>query len=438
MKVSVFGLGYVGTVSIACLLHDGHSVIGVDPNQTKVDQLSKGCSPIVEEGVNDLLEKGKSSHNLMAGTDSIKAVLESDLIFICVGTPSQKNGNLDLKFVQQVMEQIGTALQEKSEFCVIVLRSTVLPGTTRNLVIPLLEKVSGKRAGHDFGVCFNPEFLREGTAVDDYWNPPKIVVASTDKRSQQLLAQLNQRINASEFNVSFEAAEMVKYVDNAWHAVKVSFANEVGVLSKAQGVDGHTVMDIFCQDKKLNLSEKYLKPGFAFGGSCLPKDLRALNYQSRSLDLELPVLTSVLTSNKAHIERGFQMITNIGRRRIGILGLSFKAGTDDLRESPMVEVVERLIGKGYEVRIFDSNVNVANLIGANRDFINTHIPHFPKLLMEKLTDVVDFGETIVIGNSSASFKDMVAVAQRQDKVVIDLVRIIDNEATQKGYHGICW
>ncbi len=438
MNLSVFGLGYVGTVSIACLLNDGHSVIGVDPNQTKVDQLSHGSSPIVEYGVNELLEKGKQAGRLRAGTESIKAVLESELIFICVGTPSQQNGNLDLKYVQQVMEEIGTALQEKEDFTVIVLRSTVLPGTTRNLVIPLLEKVSGKRAGQDFGVCFNPEFLREGTAVEDYWNPPKIVVASTDQHSQQRLAQLNSGIPATEFNVGFEAAEMVKYVDNAWHAVKVSFANEVGVLSKAQGVDGHEVMNVFCQDTKLNLSDKYLKPGFAFGGSCLPKDLRALNYQSRSLDLELPMLTSILTSNKTHIERAFQMITNVGRRKIGVLGLSFKAGTDDLRESPMVEVVERLLGKGYDVRIFDANVNVANLIGANRDFISTHIPHFPKILMKNITEVMEFGETIVIGNSSSSFKSMVELAQREKKVVIDLVRIIDKEFMQEGYHGICW
>ncbi len=336
MRISVFGLGYVGAVSAGCLAHDGHQVIGVDPNENKVTLINRGLAPIIENDIGGIIKNSVQTGRLTATTFVVDAVRDTDISLICVGTPSQLNGNLDLSYVRRVCEEIGEALKEKPDFHVVVARSTMLPGSMRDVVIPTLESASGKRSGMDFGICNNPEFLREGTAVYDYYNPPKTVIGETDARAGDLLVKLYEHMSAPLIRTDVETAEMVKYTDNTWHALKVSFANEIGNLCKALGIDGHQVMDIFCQDTKLNLSPYYMKPGFAFGGSCLPKDVRALSYKARSLDLELPVLNSILPSNKRQVEKGIKMIVDKGKRKVGVLGFSFKAGTDDLRESPLV------------------------------------------------------------------------------------------------------
>jgi GDP-mannose 6-dehydrogenase len=437
MKISIFGLGYVGTVSAGCLATDGHRVIGVDPNRTKVELVNSGMTPIIEKDIGEMISLTVKQGRLTATVDVREAVKATDMSLICVGTPSQLNGNLDLSHVRKVCEDIGSAIKEKTDFHVIVIRSTMLPGSMKGIVIPALEEFSGKKAGIDFGVCHNPEFLREGTAVWDYYNPPKTVIGETDQRAGAVLVEIYGKMAAPMIRTDVETAEMVKYTDNTWHALKVSFANEIGNLCKAVGIDGHTVMEIFCQDTKLNLSPYYMKPGFAFGGSCLPKDVRALCYKSRSLDLELPVINSILPSNERQVRNGIKMITDKGHRKIGILGFAFKAGTDDLRESPLVQVIETLLGKGYELKIFDKNVNLAALTGANRDYILNHIPHISRLMAERMEEVVDFAETIVIGNGADEFKS-VPGKLKAGQVVVDLVRISKQKSQEGRYDGICW
>ena len=436
MKISIFGLGYVGTVSAGCLATDGHSVIGVDPNKTKVDLINQGVSPIVEKDIGEMIAAAVKNNLLRATLDVRDAVMNSDISLVCVGTPSQLNGNLDLSHVRKVCEQIGAALKEKSAFHVVVARSTMLPGSMRSVVIPALESYSSKRAGVDFGVCNNPEFLREGTAVFDYYNPPKTVIGETDNKAGELLMQLYAKMSAPLIRTEVETAEMVKYADNTWHAIKVAFANEIGNLCKAEGIDGHKVMEIFCQDTKLNLSPYYMKPGFAFGGSCLPKDVRALMYKGKSLDMDLPLINAILPSNQRQIEKGIKMIVEKGNKRVGILGFSFKAGTDDLRESPLVEVIEYLIGKGYELKLYDKNVNLAALTGANQDYILNHIPHISKLMASSLDEVLKFAQTIVIGNGAAEFRN-VPDEIKPEQVVVDLVRIVPKLSGEQ-YDGICW
>jgi GDP-mannose 6-dehydrogenase len=339
--------------------------------------------------------------------------------------------------VRNVCEQIGLALKKKNQFHVVVCRSTVLPGTMRGVVIPALEQYSGKKAGIDFGVCNNPEFLREGTAVYDFYHPPKTVIGQTDSRSGDMVALLYEAMDAPMIRTSIEVGEMVKYTDNVWHGLKVAFANEIGRLCKSIGIDSHQVMNIFCQDTKLNLSSYYMKPGFAFGGSCLPKDLRALTYKAKLMDLNLPVLNAVLPSNQQHIEAGLEMIMKAGNKKVGILGFSFKAGTDDLRESPLVEVIERLIGKGYDLRIYDRNVNLARLIGANKDYLYNHIPHISSLMVEDIKELITHAETLVIGNKAPEFIEILK-NRNSGQVVIDFVRIADKIEPESGYYGICW
>jgi GDP-mannose 6-dehydrogenase len=370
---------------------------------------------------------------LRATTDHRAAIRESELAIVCVGTPSRGNGDLDLTYVRRVCEDIAEVLREKDRFTAIIIRSTVLPGTLRNIVIPTLESGSGKSAGLDFGVGFFPEFLRESTAVHDFSNPPKIVIAASDDRTRAMLESLNEDFDAPVTRADFDVAEMVKYADNTWHALKVAFANEVGSISKALEIDGGAVMDIFCQDTKLNISSKYLRPGFAFGGSCLPKDVRALTYRGRSLDLELPLINAIMPSNRSHIERAMQMVLDLNERNVGVLGLSFKAGTDDLRESPVVELVERLLGKGHEIRIFDRNVNLSRLVGANRAYIYQHLPHIAKLMVDHVDQVINHGGAIVIGNRDRYFSDVIGRLNMSQRVV-DLVRIDAVGA----YNGICW
>lgn len=436
MKISIFGLGYVGAVSAGCLATDGHEVIGVDPNKTKVDLINQGTTPIIEKDIGEMIAATVKSGHLRATADVRDAVFGSDMSLICVGTPSQLNGNLDLSHVRKVCQEIGAAIAEKDTFHVVVARSTMLPGSMRSLVIPTLEAASGKVAGVDFGVCNNPEFLREGTAVYDYYNPPKTVIGESDEKAGALLVQLYEKMDAPLVRTDVETAEMVKYTDNTWHAVKVAFANEIGNICKAVGIDGHKVMEIFCQDTKLNLSPYYMKPGFAFGGSCLPKDVRALTYKARSLDLDLPLLNSILPSNQRQVEKGIKMISDKGARKVGILGFSFKAGTDDLRESPLVDVIEHLLGKGYELKLYDKNVNLAALTGANQDYILNHIPHISKLMVTNMQDVLDFADTIVIGNGAAEFKS-VPGSLKPHQHIVDLVRI-SKEQSGEQYDGICW
>jgi GDP-mannose 6-dehydrogenase len=436
LKISIFGLGYVGAVSAGCLATDGHTVIGVDPNVTKVDLINAGKTPIIEKDIDGMIGAALRARLLCATTAVRDAVMSSELSLVCVGTPSQLNGNLDLRHVRTVSKEIGAALREKSDFHVVVVRSTLLPGSMRDVVIPTLEEASGKKAGVDFGVCLNPEFLREGTAVFDYYHPPKTVIGETDARSGNVLLKLYEKIDAPLVRTDIETAEMVKHADNCWHALKVAFANEIGNLCKATGIDSHAVMDIFCKDKKLNLSPYYLKPGFAFGGSCLPKDVRALTYKARSLDLDVPLLNAILPSNGRQVQKGIAMITAKGHRKVGILGFAFKAGTDDLRESPLVEVIECLIGKGYELKLYDRSVNLAALTGANQDYILNHIPHIAKLMVGSVEEVLDFAETIVIGNGAEEFH---SVLDRlgEHQVVVDLVRIGSRKSGGQ-YDGICW
>ena len=437
MRICVLGLGYVGAVSAACLSQEGHEVIGVDPESAKVDLINAGKSPIIEKDVGSIIEKQVAAGRLAATTDVAAAVGQADLSIVCVGTPSRANGDIELKFVRRVCEQIGTALRHHDGAPAVVFRSTMLPGTMRNVVIPALEESSGRRPGVEFGVCINPEFLREGTAVHDYYNPPKTVIGELNRASGDLLATLYARIAAPLIRTDVETAEMVKYADNAWHALKVGFANEIGNLCKGVEVDSHRVMDIFCQDTKLNLSPYYLKPGFAFGGSCLPKDLRALLYKAKTLDVAVPILSAILPSNEQQLERGVRAVIEMGSKKVGILGFSFKAGTDDLRESPVVDLTERLIGKGYDLRIYDRNVSLARIHGANRDYILNHIPHISRLMVSSIDEVLDHARTIVIGNSAAEFRD---VPRRlgDGQSIIDLVRVTDSRSVNGVYEGICW
>lgn len=406
-------------------------------SQIKVDLVNQGRSPIVETEVAGILRRTVDAGRLRACSDAAKAVSETELSMVCVGTPSNGNGSLDMRHVRNVCAEIGAALAKLNRYHVVVIRSTILPGTMRKQIIPALERASGKRAGVDFGICNNPEFLREGTAVRDYYDPPKTVIGCSDERSGKLVLGLYDGVPGPKILVDIDTAETVKYVDNVWHALKVGFANEIGNICKALGVDSHKVMGIFVQDTKLNIASTYLKPGFAFGGSCLPKDLRALNYCAKILDVDSPILQAILPSNQLHIERALQMIMRAEGKKVGVLGFSFKAGTDDLRESPIVEIIERLLGKGYDVRIYDRNVNVARLGGANRDFILNHIPHICALMSDSLADVIAHADTVVVGNGAAEFMNVPSQLGEKQKL-IDLVRVSDPNNLGSRYEGICW
>jgi GDP-mannose 6-dehydrogenase len=436
MKISVMGLGYVGAVSAGCLAKQGHDVIGVDPQQSKVDLINAGKTPIIEKDIGEIIAEQAEAGRLVATTDVMAAVQATDVSLICVGTPSLGNGHIDLKFVRRVCEQIGKGLPDHRGHTVVV-RSTLVPGSMRSVVIPTLEQSSGLKAGRDFGLCINPEFLREGTAVHDYFHPPKTVIGELGAGSGDVVAKLYGDMPCPLIRTDYETAEMVKYADNTWHALKVAFANEIGNVCKALGLDSHRLMEIFCQDTKLNLSSYYLKPGFAFGGSCLPKDVRALAYKAKLLDVNVPIINAILPSNDEQIERGIRAVIDKGAKKVGILGFSFKAGTDDLRESPMVELVERLIGKGYDLKIYDTNVRIAAIHGANRDYILNHIPHISKLMVASIDEVLEHAETVVIGNGAAEFRE-VPRRLREGQAIVDLVRICDTRSVEGVYEGICW
>ena len=438
MKVSVFGLGYVGTVSAASLAADGHSVVGVDVNPDKVAAVNAGRSPIVEPGLDELLAAGVAEGRLRATTDVVDAVSASEVSLLAVGTPSRRNGSLDLTYLERVSEQIGRALRDSSTYHVVVVRSTVLPGTTHETIIPALERESGKKYGDGFGVSVNPEFLREGTALRDFRKPPLTLVGHNHAADASGTIALYQAIDAPLVSTSIRVAEMLKYTSNAWHALKVCFANEIGTLCKHVGLDSHEVMDIFCRDEKLNLSSYYLKPGFAFGGSCLPKDVRALQYRAKQVDVDLPVISHILPSNTLQIQHALDEVLETGKKKIGLLGFSFKGGTDDLRESPMVILAEALLGKGLTLTIYDRNVSLAKLVGANKEYIQNQIPHLSSLLCTNLHDVIASSEVIVVGTQSPEFAEALTEC-RSDQIVIDLVRLpIDGALLQADYRGICW
>jgi GDP-mannose 6-dehydrogenase len=437
-KISIFGLGYVGAVSAAGLANMGHEIIGVDVNPLKVEMINTGQSPVIEAGLPELIQEGVAAGRIQAMTDANRAVHDSDVSIICVGTPSNPNGSLNLSYVERVCQEIGVALAGKPDYHTIIARSTMLPGSTESVVIPALEQASGKKVGRDFGVCFNPEFLREGSSIKDFYDPPFTVIGGDDERAITTACSLYAALEAQIIVVSIKVAEMVKYASNAFHALKVTFANEIGNICKQQEIDSHQVMDIFCQDRKLNISPAYLKPGFAFGGSCLPKDLRALLYHARHLDQASPVLESVMGSNRRQVERAYQMIRHANRKRIGVLGFSFKEGTDDLRESPMVELVERLIGKGYQVSVYDKNVSLANLQGANRAYIEQEIPHIASLMCDSIEAIMAESDVVVIGNKAPEFRRALEQVQ-PGQIIMDMVRITEDAGHLNGqYQGICW
>ena len=437
LKISIFGLGYVGTVSATCLAQEGHYVIGVDPNQTKVDIINSGRSPVIEKDLEPMIANGVKSGRIRAITDSKEAVLNSDVSLVCVGTPSNCNGSLDIKYVEKVSHEIGLALKEKEEYHIVVVRSTMLPGTIENTIIPILENESCKRTDVDFGVAINPEFLRESTSVYDFYNPPKTVIGALKEADAEIVAQLYKGINAPVIKTSIRVAEMVKYTDNVFHALKVTFGNEIGNICKALGIDSHEVMNIFCQDTKLNLSPYYLKPGFAFGGSCLPKDIRALTYKAKTIDINVPILNTIFQSNEQQVKNSIQRVIALEKKKLGILGLAFKAGTDDLRESPIVELVETLLGKGYDIKIYDKQVSLAKLFGANKEFIEKRIPHISKLMVEDINEILNHSEVIIIGNKAKEFVNILPLL-RGDQYIIDLVRISEDVKTKAHYDGICW
>jgi len=438
-SISIFGLGYVGSVTAACLAHKGYSVIGVDLSPAKVELLKSGRSPIVEPRMSELVTACHQDCRLQATTDSAAAVMNSEISFPCVGTPSLRSGKLDLGHISPVCEEIGRTLARKDSFHLVVLRSTVLPGTAVTIVIPTLEKASGKRLGKDFGVCVNPEFMREGTAVADFLDPAMTIIGAADSRHASLLRELYSWAPGRIFETSFTSAEMVKYVCNAWHALKVSFSNEVGTLAKQLDVDAEAVMEIFAADTKLNISSSYLKPGFAFGGSCLPKDVRALNYRAKELDLKLPLFDAIIPSNQEHLERAVEMVLHSGKKKIAVLGLSFKAATDDLRESPQVQLVKRLLGEGRQIHIWDDNVSLGRLIGSNRQYIEEVIPHIGSLLCNDLAQVVREAEVVVISTRGIK-KEELQQHLRPDHIILDLVNLekARRPADKGRYEGICW
>lgn len=437
MDIAIFGLGYVGGVTAACLSAEGHRVVGVDTDAYKVQCIMEGRSPIVERDLEDYIRHAREAGRLTATTCADDAVEQSEIALICVGTPSRRNGSLNLEFVERVCRQIGTALAERKEPYTVVVRSTVLPGTCEGLVIPALEASSGKRHGEGFHVCMNPEFLREGTAIHDFYHPPLTVIGAKSAESAQRVAELYANLPAECVKTDLRTAEMVKYANNAFHALKITFANEIGAWCKQEGVDSHVVMRLLTMDTKLNISPAYLTPGFAFGGSCLPKDLRALLYRAHQQDLHLPMLESILVSNRLQIERTAELVVQMGKKRVGVVGLAFKAGTDDLRESPVVALCEYLIGKGYSLCIYDPNVSLAAIYGSNKAYIEREIPHIHALMCDNLQQLIAESEVVVLANRD----DRVAQhAQhfRDDLTVIDLARVLSPDSIRGRYIGLYW
>ena len=418
MRISVFGLGYVGTVCAACLADRGHTVIGIDKAATKVDLIRGGRSPVVEREIDGLVKRTVENGHLTATADVMEAVKGTDISIVCVGTPSRRNGALGLTAIEAVSSEIGQAIRAKQTRHEVVIRSTVLPGTTRDVVLPRLIQASGKDPGEAFGLAFNPEFMREGSSVNDFNTPSRTIVGALEERSAQAVMSLYSHLPGVKITTDIENAELVKYVDNTWHALKVAFTNEVSVVASALGIDSDDVMDIFAADNRLNISKAYMRPGFAFGGSCLPKDLRALAYLARTRDLSLPVISHILDSNRMLKDRGLDWILAHSKKRVAFLGISFKPGTDDVRESPFVDLVEGLSGKGRAVRIFDPNVNLASLFGANRDYLMRVLPHIAELLVPEISDATNWADSIVVTSPDPVYRAAIANLG-DDKIVLD-------------------
>jgi GDP-mannose 6-dehydrogenase len=438
MRITVFGLGYVGAVSAGCLARRGHHVIGVDVNPRKVASVADGEAPVLEPGLPEAIAEAVREGRLRATTDAAAAVRATDVSLVCVGTPSGSQGSIDLGAIERVCEDIGAVLPSCEHRHTVVIRSTVLPGTTEETVIPALERSSGLKAGRDFGVAMNPEYLREGSGVADFDSPEKTVIGQLDDASGDPIAEMYGKFADRTFRVPIRVAEAAKYVDNAFHALKVGFANEVGALSVEFGIDSHQLMEIFKSDRKLNISEAYLTPGFCFGGSCLPKDLRALVHRAKGSHVDVPILESVLRSNEAHFRRTYDLLTANGRRRVGLFGLAFKPGTDELRESPFVELAERLIGKGYDLRIYDPSIHLPSLTGTNREYIEEHLPHLKQLLAETAGEVVEHAETCIVASRHAEVGR--ALEGADGRLIIDLVRLPETADLRRRaeYHGVAW
>ena len=438
MRVVVVGLGYVGSVCSACLASHGHTVVGVDTSDYKVGCIARGESPIVETGLPELVAAGHASGHLSATTRMADAIEGADLVLVCVGTPSAEDGSLDLSHVKRACAEVGSMLARSGRFTTIVMRSTMLPGSVDSELTPVLEQASGLKAGRDFGVAYNPEFLREGSAVADFEGASYTVIGANDPRSAEGLAAIYRDVGGEHLATTVRTAEMLKYVSNAYHALKVSFANEIGRLAQREGLDSHQVMRMFLRDTRLNVSAAYLMPGFAFGGSCLPKDLRAITHRARHHDLELPVLASILRSNDVHVDAAVQLIERFKKRRVGVLGLSFKAGTDDLRESPILRVIGTLVGKGYSVLLHDPNIDMERVLGANRRFVEDEVPYLPERLRADLAEVVSASEVIVVANASAPYRAVGAML-KPGQVLVDLVHAVERASVIHGeYHGLAW
>jgi GDP-mannose 6-dehydrogenase len=437
MNISVFGLGYVGCISLGCLAQSGHKVIGVDISKPKVDLINRGLPTIIERGMTEIFSQQRKEGRISATTDGVGAVKETDVSFICVGTPSGKNGHTDVTSVLKVVEEIAQGIGEKDTFHIVVIRSTVAPGTNEQTV-DIIERISGRKRNQDFAVVSNPEFMREGTAIRDYRAPALTLVGTTSNKAIEIMREIYSEINAPFVVTDVGVAELIKYVNNAFHAVKISFANEIGNICKKLGVDSHKLMEIFCLDKKLNLSPYYLKPGFAYGGSCLPKDLKALRTIAHDLYAECPVLESIERSNDLQKDILLNNVLSAGKQRIGFLGLSFKAGTDDLRNSPIVDVIEQLLGKGFDVRIFDRNVCLGQLVGTNREYILEKIPLISRFITDDVTELIERSEIIVVVNNEEEFKNILEKTAK-DTIIYDLVNInFKNRDSLGTYNGIAW
>ena len=438
MRVSVIGLGYVGAVTAVCLARDGHEVLGIDLDPTKLKLLRAGKAPIIEEGIDEITRAAAESKRLQVTDKLDEQIADCDLIFVCVGTPSAANGSQDLTAVQRVSEQIGTALKDCTGYPVVVLRSTVYPGSTENIIKPILEEHAEGAVGEKFGLCFQPEFLREGSSVEDFYNPPFTVIGTECKKSESKVRELFESFPGDFVTTSYSAAEMLKLTCNVFHALKISFANEVGRLGRSLGIDSREVMGLVCKDKSLNISSAYLRPGFAYGGSCLPKDLRAMLYLAKTHDVDLPLMQGVQPTNALHIQHAADLVMSSGSRKVGMVGLSFKSGTDDLRESPLVTLAEILIGKGYELKIHDPAVNLARLMGANKRFIEDTIPHIESLLTDNLAGVFEHAEVLIIGQNHAELPVLLGGRDRNTLTVIDLVGVTGGIVEGAAYEGVCW
>jgi GDP-mannose 6-dehydrogenase len=438
MNISIFGLGYVGAVSLACLAREGHRVVGVDIDPTKLALIREGKTPVVEEGMVELMAKVVASGKVSVTDDVQQAVLDTDLSLICVGTPSAANGSQDQSAIVRLAEQLGRAMRGKDKSHVFVLRSTLVPGTVEDVLKPLIERESGKQDGVHFHVCFQPEFLREGSSIRDYDHPPFTIVGANTEAPIRALKELFGHLPCDFHATSIRAAEMVKYCCNNFHALKITFANETARLCEALRVDAFEVMDLVCRDTQLNISRAYLKPGFAFGGSCLPKDLRATTYLAKMRDVDLPMTRGILESNRAHIDHAINKVLASGRRRVGMIGLSFKTGTDDLRESPLVTLAEHFIGKGLSLLVYDPEVHLSRLLGANRRFIDQHVPHIGSLMRADIEGVIAESDVLVVGLGDPRVLDTVRKNARADQLVVDLVNMPNRSGMAAEYAGLCW